>query len=300
MKNEVNKVLFIVNKYSGTGYQPSVEGKIIEACEQQDIECSIEFTQGRGHATELASQAAAANQFKYVIAVGGDGTVNEVAQGLLRTSTAMGILPKGSGNGLARHLRIPMNLSASLKALFSSQPIDMDTFLLNGKLSLNVSGIGFDGHIANLFGKEKKRGLQGYAKHALNEFIQFREFEAEINTGKQHLSRKAFVVAIANSSQYGNNARIAPAASVCDQLLHISILKKVPAYRLDFVYAFFAGKIHRTAYCEIVETDKLTIRLKSPVAYHIDGEPCGVNDQFNIELLPRSLKMLVPRHTLTP
>lgn len=300
MKNEVNKVLFIVNKYSGTGYQPAVEGRIIEACEQQDIECSIEFTQGRGHATALASQAAAAGEFRYVVAVGGDGTVNEVAQGLLGTSTAMGILPKGSGNGLARHLRIPMKLSEALKTLFSSQPIAMDTFLLNGKLSLNVSGIGFDGHIANLFGKEKKRGLQGYAKHALNEFIQFREFEVEIDTARQSLSRKAFVVAIANSSQYGNNARIAPAASVCDQLLHISILKKVPAYRLDFVYAFFAGKIDRTAYCEIVETDKLTIRLNAPVAYHIDGEPCGVNDRFDIELQPRSLRMLVPRHTLTP
>lgn len=300
MKNEVNKVLFIVNKYSGTGYQPEVEGRIIDACGQHNVECTIEFTQGRGHATELASQAAAGNDFRQVVAVGGDGTVNEVAKGLLHTSMAMGILPKGSGNGLARHLRIPMKLSESLKSLFSGQVIEMDTFQLNGRLSLNVSGIGFDGHIANLFGTEKKRGLQGYAKHALNEFIRFKEFEVEIDTDKQNLRRKAFVVAIANSSQYGNNARIAPAASVCDQLLHISILKKVPAYRVDFVYAFFAGKIDQTSYCEILETDKLTIRLNEPVAYHIDGEPCGKNDRFAIELQPRSLKMLVPKHTLRP
>jgi diacylglycerol kinase (ATP) len=300
VKNEVNKVLFIVNKYSGTGYQPEVEGRIIDACAQHDVECTIEFTQGRGHATELSSQAAAGNNYRLVVAVGGDGTVNEVAQGLLNTPMIMGIIPKGSGNGLARHLRIPMKIPGSLKSLFSSQVIDMDTFQLNGKLSLNVSGIGFDGHIANLFGKEKKRGLQGYAKHALNEFIQFREFEVEIDTGRQNFSRKAFVVAIANSSQYGNNARIAPAASVCDQLLHISILKKVPAYRLDFVYSFFTGKIDRSSYCEILETDRLTIRVNAPMAYHIDGEPCGKNDRFAIELLPRSLKMLVPRHNLNP
>jgi diacylglycerol kinase (ATP) len=300
VKNEVNKVLFIVNKHAGTGYQPAVEGRIIDACGQQNIECTIEFTQGRGHATELAAQAVAGNTFRQVIAVGGDGTVNEVARGLLHSPVVMGILPKGSGNGLARHLGIPMKISESLKSLFSSQVIDMDTFLLNGKLSLNVSGIGFDGHIANLFGKEKKRGLQGYAKHAIREFMQFREFEAEIDTGRQNFRRKAFVVAIANASQYGNNARIAPPASVCDQLLHISILKKVPFYRLDFIYSFFTGTINRSSYCELLETDRLTVRVNEPMAYHIDGEPCGTDNRFDIALVPRSLKMLVPSHMLNP
>jgi diacylglycerol kinase (ATP) len=300
VKNEINKVLFIVNKFSGAGYQPAVDGKIISACEQHNIECSIEFTRARGHATELASQAAAENKFDQVIAVGGDGTVNEVAKGLLHTSMTMGIIPKGSGNGLARHLRIPMNLTDALTSLFSSQVIAMDTFQMNGILSLNVSGIGFDGHIANLFGKEKKRGLKGYAKHAINEFIQFKEFEASIQTHNQAMNRKAFVIAIANSSQYGNNARIAPAASVCDQRLHISILKKVPAYRLDFVYAFFAGTIDRSVFCEIIETDQLTVKLNTPMAYHIDGEPCGTDDTFIIQLLPRSLRMLAPKHTLNP
>ena len=300
MKNEVNKVLFIVNKHAGKGYLPELEGKIIEACENNDIECSIEFTQARGHATTLAKQAVIENNFKQVIAVGGDGTVNEVANGLLHSHMPMGIIPKGSGNGLARHLRIPMKVPEAMKSLFTSQVIAMDTFQLNGKLSLNVSGIGFDGHISNLFGKEKKRGLQGYAKHVLNEFIRFKEFEAEIQTQKQTLTRKAFVIAIANSSQYGNNARIAPAASVCDQLLHINILKKVPPYRVDFIYSFFSGTVDQSAYCEILETDKLSIRTLNPVSYHIDGEPCGETDTFSIELLPASLKMLVPKHTLKP
>jgi diacylglycerol kinase (ATP) len=298
VNNEVNKVLFIVNKYAGRGYQPAVEGKIIDCCEKHDAECTIEFTQGRGHATELARKAVEENQFQSVIAVGGDGTVNEVARGLLHSSVYMGIIPKGSGNGLARHLRIPMQVPQAVKSLFKSRSFAMDTFQLNGKLSLNVSGIGFDGHIANLFGKEKKRGLQGYAKHALKEFLQFKEFEAEIRIDQKKFVRSAFVIAIANSSQYGNNARIAPAASVCDGLLHINILKKVPPYRVDFIYSFFNGTIARSVFCEILETDSLTVSVVEPVPYHIDGEPCGKANTFTIKLMPGSLKMLVPENTL--
>jgi diacylglycerol kinase (ATP) len=300
VKNEVNNVLFIVNKFSGKGYQSAVEGKILQVCEKQDVECSIEFTQGRGHATELARNAASDKRFDCVIAVGGDGTVNEVAQGLVHSTTPMGIIPKGSGNGLARHLRIPVDVQKSLTALFKSQLISMDTFRMNGKLSLNVSGIGFDGHIANLFAKDKKRGLQGYTKLTLNEFLQFKEFEAEIETEEQTIKRKAFVIAIANSSQYGNNARIAPAASVCDQLLHINILKKVPPYRLDFLYSFFYGKIDKSPFCEVFQTNKMTIRLNKPMSFHIDGEPCGQSNEFGIELLPYSLKMLAPQSAVDP
>ena len=103
MKNEVTNVLFIVNKYSGRGYQPEVEGKIVELSEKHQVECTIEFTQGRGHATQLASEAASGKHFDRVVAVGGDGTMNEVARGLLHSSMTMGIIPKGSGNGLARN-----------------------------------------------------------------------------------------------------------------------------------------------------------------------------------------------------
>lgn len=298
--NEGNKVLFIVNKFSGSGYRPEVEGRIIEGCEKNDVECTIEFTRSRGHATELASQAVHEKKISTVVAVGGDGTVNEVAKGLLHSSVTMGIIPKGSGNGLARHLRIPMTVAGAVQNLFTSQVIAMDTFLLNKKISLNVSGIGFDGHIANLFGKEKKRGLKGYVKHTFNEFFRFREFEASITMNDKTFKRKAFIIAVANSSQYGNNARIAPAASVCDQLLHISILKKVPPYRLDFIYSFFAGKVDRSAFCETLETNSMTIRVDHPVAFHIDGEPCGESNVFEIELLPSSLKMLVPQHAKRP
>lgn len=297
MKNEVSKVLFIINKHAGKGYQSALEGAIIDSCVKNNIECSIEYTQSRGHATELAR---AGTHFNQVVAVGGDGTVNEVAQGLLHSSTPMGILPNGSGNGLARHLKIPINIPKALDYLMQSKVIGMDTFTLNGKLSLNVSGIGFDGHIANIFGKEKKRGLQGYAKHTINEFLAFKEFEAQLTTDNETVTRKAFVIAIANSSQYGNNARIAPAASVCDELLHISILKKIPPYRMDFIYSFFNGTIDTTSFCEILESRNINIKLDHVMAYHVDGEPCGTADEFEIRLQPASLKILVHPTTTRP
>lgn len=293
VKNEGKKVFFIVNKYAGTGYQPQVEGRIIDTCERHDAECTIEFTRSPGHATTLAREASAAG-FDFVVAVGGDGTINEVAQGLLHSQTPLGIIPRGSGNGLSRHLGIPLKISDALNALFRSTVLGMDTFTVNGKLSLNVSGIGFDGHIANLFAGKTKRGLAGYTKLTMQEFFRFREFEAEVIVDNRSFHPKAFIIAIANSSQYGNNARIAPAASVCDQLLHISMIKKIPLYRLDFVYNVFNGDIEKTSFCEIVEGRSITIRIPSPVAYHVDGEPSGHQQEFHIELMPASLPVLVP------
>ena len=295
VNNEVKKVLFIVNKFSGAGYLPDVEDRIIRACETEDVECTIEYTRDRGHATELAHEGVQKN-FHRVIAVGGDGTVNEVARGLIHTRVPLGIIPNGSGNGLARHLGIPVHIVPALQSLFKSQPVAMDTFTINGQLSLNVSGIGFDGHIANLFGKNKKRGLAGYARLTVNEFFQFKEFDIDLDLGSGTMSRKAFIMAIANSSQYGNNARIAPAASVSDGLLHISILKKVPAYRLDFIYVFFSGKIDRSEYCDILEAKNFTIATPRPISFHVDGEPSGAASRFTIALQPASLQILAPLH----
>ncbi|HYC84002.1 MAG TPA: diacylglycerol kinase family protein, partial [Chryseosolibacter sp.] len=259
--NEFKKVLFIINKFSGGKYFSGLEQKIIDASSASDTEATIAFTEARGHATELARNAQASGAYSAVIAVGGDGTVNEVANGMIGGSTPMGIVPKGSGNGLARHLGIPLDLHRAVDAIFACQPIDMDTFRLNGKLSLNVSGIGFDGHVANLFGKEKHRGLPGYTRITVSQFLHFKEFMATIKAGDQAQERKTFIIAIANSSQYGNNARIAPAASVCDGILHVCFLKKVPPYRLDFIYSFFAGTIGKTSYCEIIEARDITIAL---------------------------------------
>lgn len=293
MINEVKKVFFIVNRFSGRGYHPALEASILSAGKEHGVETEMAFTEGPGHATLLTKQAVAAG-FDRVIAVGGDGTVNEVANGILFTAAKMGIIPKGSGNGLARHLGIPVNIPLALKCLFSSKATAIDTFRINGKLSVNVSGIGFDGYIANLFGPDKRRGIQGYTRLVLHEFMNFPEFDAVITVNGKEIRRKAFVIAIANSSQYGNNARIAPAASVCDEILNLSILKKIPPYRLDFIYSFFSGTIDQSAYCESFRIRDTIIQLPSPMDFHVDGESAGKADRFIVELQPASLNLLTP------
>lgn len=293
MNRGIGKIFFIVNKYSGTGFKAALEAEFINACEGNGVSCSLAYTEGRYHATALAAEAVSKG-YDRVVAVGGDGTVNEVAQGLIGTPAAMGIIPKGSGNGLARHLHIPLQADLALKCLFTSEVMAMDTFRMNGRLSLNVSGMGFDGYIADLFRLDKTRGLQGYTRLVLNEFLRYPEFDAVLRIDEAEFQKRGFVIAIANSSQYGNNAKIAPSASVRDGLLNISILKKMPPYRLDFIYSFFAGTIDQTAYCENLQARDLSIKLKAPISFHIDGEPTGTADHFNIQILPASLSVLVP------
>ncbi len=293
--SEVKNVLFIVNKFAGTGYLPQVEGRILTACTKFDVECTIEFTSGPGHATDLAREGSKKN-FDIVVAVGGDGTINEVARGLLNTNTRMGIIPKGSGNGLARHLGISMKIDMALEQLLTGQAVDMDTFRLNGKLSLNVSGIGFDGHIANLFATKKKRGFWTYARLVTINYLTYKEFDAELELENHEFKKhSSFMIAIANASQYGNNARVAPQASVTNNSLQTAILKKVPAQRgFRFAYQMFTGKLKTGRYYTCVTMHNGIIKVAQPTAYHVDGEPCGHATEFKIEIFPHSLKMIVP------
>lgn len=292
--NEVKKLLFIVNKYSGVGYQPQLEGKIIDACKAQDIECTIEFTKGPGHATDLATQAI--SQFDGTIAVGGDGTVNEVARGVVHSSLPMGILPKGSGNGLARHIGMSMNIERALHQLLQGKIIRMDSFTLNNKLSINVSGIGFDGHVANLFSTGTKRGLWGYTKLVALEYFRYKEFSAEFTLDTQHPSmHESFMMAIANSSQYGNNAWVSPHSSIADQSLQLAIVKKIPLYKgISFGYSMFTKGLTDNSRYHMISFKNASIKTQQPVAYHIDGEPCGHADLFDIRLQPQSLSMMIP------
>jgi YegS/Rv2252/BmrU family lipid kinase len=291
-----NKLLFIINKYSGKGYQPQVEGKILNACARHDIECTLEFTRGPGHAQTLAQQACGA--YQAVVAVGGDGTVNEVARALVNTPTPLGIIPKGSGNGLARHLGIPMNYMAAIESLFTSTPITIDTFTLNGKLGVNVAGVGFDGHIANLFATGKVRGLWGYTRLVIREFFRFQGTQtitvADGNTYTSH----DFILAIANASQYGNNACIAPQASVTDQLLNLVHIGKIPVAAVpQLVFRMFSRSLKNNTYCTTQVCRAALIKLPHPVPFHIDGEPCGATDSMSLHIQPASLRVLVPAQT---
>jgi diacylglycerol kinase (ATP) len=292
--SESKKVFFIVNKYSGTGYRDSIEGRIIEQSIADGMEPTVAFTRGQGHATELA-RAAVAEGFDRVFAVGGDGTVNEVARGLVGSQTALGILPKGSGNGLARHLGIPIHFGAALSIIGSRMFVRMDGMMINSHLSVNVSGIGFDGHVASRFGRNGKRGLAGYAMQVLKEFTSFGEFSGRAIIDGVEFPLSSFIIAIANASQFGNNARVAPLASICDHQLDVCMIRKVSVFRAIWLVnklfnGTFGGSRHVTTY----QCQKIELFLERRVAYHIDGEPQEESNAFTINVLPELLKVIVP------
>ena len=290
MNASEKNILFIINKFAGTGYHENLEKTILQKCKKNNIKYSIAFTAGKGHATTLA-QSGRDENFSTVVAVGGDGTLN----GVVHSHTTMGIIPRGSGNGLARHLGIPLDFAAALDVLLYGKVIKMDSFTINNKLSLNVSGIGFDGHIANSFGKDGRRGFAAYARLSVEQYVRYKEFETIVSANGIQIRKNAFMIAIANSSQYGNNARIAPHASVCDQILHINFLNKIPLYRLDLIYSFFKGTIDKSEFYQLIETDAMQIKSLQPIYYHVDGEPMGQETNFDIKILPASLHMTVPK-----
>lgn len=288
------KVFFIVNKYSGKGFQEKVEGQIIDACMTAGVEGTIEYTQHKGHATALAREAAAAG-FSRIFARGGDGTVNEAARGLVHSSAALGILPAGSGNGLARHLGVPLSLPAALRQLSHFRMLTMDTLRINDGLSVNVSGFGFDGYVASLFGKDGKRGLLGYSKLVLREFLRYKTFEisAEIDGKISH--HKAFMVAVANASQFGNNAVVAPDASVSDGIVDVCFIKKVPLIEaIPFLTKLFQGRIRKSRFVTLVKAKNFKAQLSSPQPYHLDGEPAKPTARFDVAVQPDSLRVIVP------
>lgn len=291
---ESNKVLFIINRFSGTSYRPALENKILTHCQKNNIEGLIEFTREAGHATVLAKHAAE-NKYRMVFAVGGDGTVNEVAKGLLHSAVPLGIIPRGSGNGLARHLQIPFDIDSALCMTKLDKTLSIDTFTINNRLSINVSGIGFDGHIATLFGKNGKRGLFSYIKLVVSHFGKFEEFEYEQVLDGIHSNHRAFIITCANSSQFGNNATIAPHASICDQLLDICHVNKMSLFQgLIFIQKLFRGTIDKSSHIKIRKAKEIELTTSGEIPFHVDGEAAGVASHFIIKVNPTSLLVAVP------
>ena len=288
------KAFFIINKYSGKGFQPEVEGQIIDACAKAGIEATLEYTQSKGHATELAYEALSLG-FTRIFARGGDGTMNEVARALVHTQAALGLLPAGSGNGLARHLTIPLTLDAALRQLTHYRVQQIDTLLINGGLSVNVSGFGFDAHVATQFGKDGQRGLAGYSKIVLGDFFRYKEFDVVGTADGRPFRQRAFMVALANASQFGNNALVAPDASVSDGQLDICFIRRIPIIEaVPFIIKMFTGRIEKSRFASLMKAKHVVAEVSEPQPLHLDGEPIPPSTRFDVQIQPGSLNVVVP------
>ena len=282
------KIRFIINPISGTGKQK----RIVECITKHYENFEIIYTKKSGDATSISKEAANEN-IDAVIAVGGDGTVNECLKGLVNTNTALGVIPCGSGNGFAYHIGMDRTIEKAVKQLKNNRIEVIDSCTANGVPFVNVSGIGFDAHIANLFLTLTERGFVRYVKLILRE-LSYNAKEYTIRYNNIERKVKAYMIVFANASQYGNNARISPMADFKDGLIDFVIVKDFPKWKIPiFVYMLLTGKIHLSKHVEIIQCDKMTIKAENTLL-HVEGEPFKSSSPIEIAILPKSLKILIP------
>lgn len=286
------KALFIINPISGGKKKDGVPELIDQNLDKKVFESTIVFSDGVSHARIIALEAV--GKYDIVVAVGGDGTVNEIASAIVGSNTALGIVPYGSGNGLARFLGIPMNPQQAIQTLSSGKVESIDSGQLNGKPFFNMAGMGFDAHISEVFSHGKKRGFISYIKSSLQEIATYNEQDYHIEIDGKVYERKAFMLSIANSSQYGNNAHISPKASVQDGLLDVCVIRKFPLWRFpEMGIRMLTKKSEGTSYVEILRGKHINVTRQADGPIHLDGEPQVMGTGIHINIIPNSLKVIV-------
>lgn len=291
--NEKTRVWFIVNPISGTSDKHHILELIPEYMDEDRFAYEIRLTSHRGHAAEYALEAVA-NAVDVVVAVGGDGTVNEVARSLIHTQTALGIIPCGSGNGLARHLYIPMHPEGALQVLAQCHIEPLDYGSINGTPFFCTCGLGFDAFVSSKFAQSGKRGFLTYIENTLREGLKYKPDTYEIEVDGRIERYEAFLIACANASQYGNNAFIAPHASMSDGLMDVTVIEPFNVLEApQLAVQLFNKTITQNSHIKSFRCSSLTIHRSAPGVIHFDGDPKEEGQDIRVELIPHDIRMVV-------
>jgi len=292
--DNTKKIGFIINPISGTRAKLNIPDLINKKFNSNGVRPVVKFTTCAGNATVLAKEMVDQG-FSLVVAVGGDGTINEVAKSLIHTNVALGIVPCGSGNGLARHLGIPLKTELAIDLLNHYKVAEIDYGTANDIVFFCTCGVGFDAQIGYQFAQSKTRGFFTYIKSVIAEFFSYKAKKYKFKTEKNKFKKRAFLITFANASQYGNNAYIAPNADIQDGLLDVCILKPFPSYKVvEIGYKLMKKKLHRCESVEYLRTDKIRIKRKKSGIFHYDGEPCLMKKKIVVKAHQRGLKVAVP------
>jgi diacylglycerol kinase (ATP) len=288
------KILFIINPASGTKKRKGIEKLIAGYLDREKFDYIIRYVEGKGHAYELAREAVSLG-YPAVVAVGGDGSVNLVAKALFGTSTKLGIIPYGSGNGLARFLNIPLNPVKALQVINAHHSRMIDTASVNGEFFISIAGIGFDARIADLFARQGRRGFISYFRLVLKEFFSYLPKKYFLQVGEDIHSFEAFFVSFANSNQFGYNTTIAPEASIDDGLLDICIVAKPPLIKIPWVaYKIFTGQFNKIQYIRVLKAGSFRLVQNESEIVNIDGDPFIIGHDLTVSVNPLSLEVVIP------
>lgn len=286
------KILFIINPKSGVHSKKNLPAMVDRHIDHDRYEVSIEYTAYAGHASEIARMAAADGYYA-VVAVGGDGTINEVARNLVHTETALGVVPCGSGNGFARHVGIPVDVKRAIQFLNGAEPAVVDYGKLNGQPFFCSCGVGFDALVSNDFANGNHRGMASYVQKTLLDWLKYTPEVYELEADSSTKRYKAFLIACGNASQYGNNAYITPFASMRDGLLSVSIMEPFTTIEVPIIVAqLFSNTLDKNSHVTTIMTRNLTIRRKEAGPVHYDGEPAMMDAELKVEIVPDGLKVL--------
>ncbi len=286
-------IVFILNPVSGSHGKEDVPGIIDETLDKDIFDCQIRLTEYAGHAAEIARECVAEN-IDVVVAVGGDGTVNEVARSLAHSDTALGIIPCGSGNGLARHLCIPMDIRKAIGIINRCKIEPLDYGIINDMPFFCTCGMGFDAFISLKFAEAGKRGPITYVENVLKEGLKYKPetYEVEDETGAKKY--KAFLIACANASQYGNNAYIAPKATMTDGLMDVIIMEPFDVFDAPQISLDLLNKtLNKNSKIKTFRAKRIHIHRSKPGAIHYDGDPIMTGSDIDVHIEEKGIKIVI-------
>lgn len=290
--NQDRNILFLVNPVSGGKSKEKLITKLKSLIDKNAISAEVYQTTSRADTIVKASEGVR-KKYHSVVAVGGDGTINDIASQLVGTQTALGIIPMGSGNGLSRELKIPFELEKAFELILKNRIKEVDSGLVNDKPFFNIAGIGFDAHIAGLFEQARSRGLMGYLKLILRSYGSYVPEKYTIQIGAKTFKQSAFVLAVCNGRQFGNNAWIGPNAKLDDGQLDITLIKTARWFQLPgIVWWMFLQKIDRSAQIDVYRSTEIYVKREKDGLVNIDGEPVSMDINLIFKILPKSLKII--------
>ena len=289
---EKKRIIFVVNPISGTQSKKAILKWIDERMDRSVYDYSIVRTEYAGHATQIAASAVE-DKVDVVVAIGGDGTINEIARALVHSETALGIIPCGSGNGLARHLRIPMEPKAAIDIINQGNRLCIDYGKINNIPFFCTCGVGFDAFVSLKFADSGKRGLLTYLENTLHESLTYQPETYEIENEEGTMKYKAWMIACGNASQYGNNAYIAPQASLTDGLMDVTIMEPFTVLDVPSLsFQLFNKTIDQNSRVKTMRAKKIKIHRAHDGVMHFDGDPLMAGKDLEVEIIPNGLYVI--------
>ncbi len=291
-----HKMLFIINPISGVKRKGIDEfRKLVDTYLDKSLfDAELVVTASPGHASRIAAEGLK-DGIRYFVVAGGDGSINEVGAQLAGTDAVMGIVPAGSGNGLAHHLEIPVKMKEAIALLNHNNVEKIDSCMINDMFFVSIAGIGFDAKVAKQFAKTAQRGFKTYARLAMKEYLSYKPSIYKLSLDGKEMKVSAFFISFANSSQFGYNTRIAPKASITDGKIDVCIVSKPPVKAFPGIARLmYKRMIDHSKYLDTYQAEKILVKRKKGKTVNIDGEAVRMGKELNIFMRPASLNVIVP------